>query len=88
MLVEKESKHKELVVKLEARLKAHAMKLEEHAQKETQRSLIKHQVFAAFGSGAGTFGGSDGGEDTALPLPLLPNPKTTRPYLHRTPPHL
>ena len=39
MLVEKESKHKELV---------------------------------AFGSGAGTFGGSDGGEDTALPL--LPPP--------------
>ena len=61
-LVAKLDTHKELVAKLEARLKAHATKLEEHAQKETQWSSIKHQIFAAFGSGAETFGDYDGGE--------------------------
>ena len=79
MLVEKESTHKELVAKLEARLKAHATKLEEHAQKETQWSLIKHQIFAAFGSGAGTFGDYDGGEDAALPPPPPPPPPPPTP---------
>ena len=76
VLAEKESTHKELVAKLEARLKAHATKLEEHAQKETQWSSIKHQIFAAFGSGAETFGDYDGGEDGALPPPPPPPPPT------------